>query len=182
MQLDMETLAAQAVAGDRPAMEQLFESIYPLIYRFHMKLCRHPGEAQEHTQAAMLHLVENLHKYRAGPGRFHSWAFKLSYNLFVDHKRRRTVAPMEDALLQAVADPRDSTREAELRDETGRLLAVLPEEQRAIVVLRYYLDQSYEEIARALGISEKRVKWRLHDAMEKMRRNGKEAEVYATAT
>lgn len=177
--MNLEALAVDATLGDRAAMERLLEGVYPMVYRFYLKLSRSGMEAQELTQCAMLKLIENLHKYRAGSGRFQSWVFRLSYNLFIDQRRKRSPTPMEDTLLHLLPDTRDGTKEMEGRDAVTRMLAPLPEELRAMVILRYYMELSYTEIARALGTSEKRVKWRLHDAMEQLRKSVKEENHHA---
>ena len=54
-------------------------------------------------------------------------------------------------------------------DLKKRALAALDDESRAMVVLRYFRDMSYADIARALSVTTVRVKWRLHDALQKLR-------------
>lgn len=175
MLLNLEALAALAQTGDRAALSQLMESMYPLMYRFSLKLCRSPADAQEYTQCTMLKLIENIHKYRAGAGKFTSWAYRVAYNLFLDMNKAKKAVPMEDALLHSMVDggaakPDAAALHAERRDEAARLLGCLPDDMRAIVALRYYMDLRYDEIAQALGIPEKKVKWKLHDAKARMRR------------
>ncbi|MDR1620371.1 MAG: sigma-70 family RNA polymerase sigma factor [Clostridiales bacterium] len=173
--MDLEALSRIAMDGDRAALELLLQNIYPLVYRFNIKLLRGTQEAQDLTQAVMVRVIENLHKYRVGPGSFQSWVFRISYNLFVDYTRKHKPVPVRDELLARVADRRDAVRGAELRDEAQRLLLALSREERAMMVMRYYLDLEYKAIAAALGVGEARVKWRLHEAKERMRKYAEEA-------
>jgi RNA polymerase sigma-70 factor (ECF subfamily) len=166
-----EQLAAKAAAGDRAAMEELATRFHTPLTRYYRKLTRHPEDAKDMTQAALIHMIEKIHKYRAGQGhKFSSWLFKLAYNLFIDEVRRKKPPPIEAEALQRIPYGKDEHACVDSRDQITGLLATLSDELRSIVVLRYYVDMGYDEIGRVMGCSSKRVKWRLHDAMEKLRK------------
>ncbi|GAA2611842.1 SigE family RNA polymerase sigma factor [Dactylosporangium fulvum] len=84
--------------------------------------------------------------------------------------RRRTEPVADHALLdRAEPDPGDDVAR---RDLVERLLAGLPPQQRAALVLRYLLDQTDEEIAQALGCSTGTVRSHLSLARSVLRRSG----------
>ncbi len=166
-----EQLAARAAVGDRSAMEELAIRFHPPLYRYYLKLARHPEDAKDLAQTALMRMIEKVHKYRDGSGnKFSSWLFKLAYHLFIDETRRKKPAPIEAETLERVADDADAHALTDDRGQVEALLRALDTEMRSMVILRYYIELSYDEIARAMGTSPQRVKWRLHDALEKLRK------------
>jgi RNA polymerase sigma-70 factor (sigma-E family) len=82
-------------------------------------------------------------------------------------QRRRTAPTGDDAVLdRAAADPADAVID---RAEVARLLAALPSQQKAAVVLRYLMDESDEQIAAALGCSTGTVRSHLSRARATLR-------------
>jgi RNA polymerase sigma-70 factor, ECF subfamily len=77
--------------------------------------------------------------------------------------------PLGDVLAAPEPAPLDAALEAETRTAVWEALGELPPEQRAVVVLRYYLELSEGEMADALHIPKGTVKWRLHAARERLR-------------
>ncbi len=164
-----EQLAALAAQGNRMALSQLAERYHERLFRFYYK-CAGPNMAADMAQAALLRLVERVHRYRAGPQPFSAWLFTLAYRLFIDETRKKRPLPLPYEDIRRIAGGREESAAAVERQEAQRLLRTLKPDLRAMVVLRYYMDQSYEEIATAMGTSAVRVKWRLHDALERMRK------------
>jgi RNA polymerase sigma-70 factor (sigma-E family) len=81
---------------------------------------------------------------------------KMVLNQYVDERRRwsnRMIRPTRSGMLPETAAP-DGQRRVDDRTELGALLVTLPRQQRAAVVLRYYLDLSDSDIADALGCSQ----------------------------
>ena len=93
-----------------------------------------------------------------------------------DEVRRRFLAlPLEEVpFLEWIADmgtgPEQSALEGEQQDEIQGYLQQLPAKYRAVIVLRYWYDFSYEEIATALNLTPALVKARLHRARELLAR------------
>ncbi|HET6953136.1 MAG TPA: sigma-70 family RNA polymerase sigma factor [Acidimicrobiales bacterium] len=96
------------------------------------------------------------------------WVYRVAINQARNRGRRRKVewarrpaplapGPGADTVADTVADP-----------AIAAAVALLPVEQRAVVVLRFYLDWSTEEVARALDIAEGTVKSRLHRALRRL--------------
>lgn len=169
--LSEDLLARRAAQGDRSAMEELAAAYHAPLNRYFLKLSRDAEDARDLTQIALIRMIEKIHLYRAGPGgRFAAWLFKVAYHVFIDETRRKRPPPAAAEMLERLPDPYDGHGRAEDRVQIERLLARLNDELRSMVILRYYVDLDYEDIGRAMGCSAKRVKWRLHDALEKMRR------------
>jgi len=97
--------------------------------------------------------------------------------LAIDQLRRRRflALPLEDVpFLEWIVDrgisPEQSALEGEQQDEIQVYLQRLPGKYRAVIVLRYWYDFSYEEIARTLDLTPPLVKARLHRARELLAR------------
>jgi RNA polymerase sigma factor (sigma-70 family) len=95
------------------------------------------------------------------------WLFRVALNRARRQLRRN---PLERLYLLTTTAPRDREFEEALnRVETGRLLSLLTERQRAVVVARYYLGLSQAEIAALLGIQRGTVGATITHALAKMR-------------
>ena len=94
-------------------------------------------------------------------------------------RRRRFIAlPLDNVpFLEWIADvgagPEQSAIQGEVADEMQKVLDALPAKYRAVLVLRYWYDFSYEEIANALSLTPALVKARLHRARELVARTMK---------
>ena len=93
-----------------------------------------------------------------------AWLFKVLGNLCIDHLRRGERSP------EAVVDVTDGTAEqAALRVDLADALAHLSPRQQEVVVLRYVIDLTEEDVAITLGMSPGAVKTHLHRATTKLR-------------
>ena len=100
--------------------------------------------------------------------RFTTWLFQIAVNLCRDWHRRTPPEPHDPDTLDAPSPDTSERRAAAL--DAARLLAELPEAQRAAVLLRYYHDLPEDEVAEALGCPRGTVKSRLHNAMTTLKR------------
>ena len=123
-----------------------------------------------------------------GGCRLSTWLYAILLHRFQKHLRRArsrlpslASIPTRDPdlrqigeVLARVPDPAETGSEAACRAETGdrlrRAVAELPEEHRAVLLLRFFEDATLEEIGAALGIPLGTVKSRLHHGLEKLRR------------
>jgi RNA polymerase sigma-70 factor (ECF subfamily) len=100
--------------------------------------------------------------------KFEAWFSRILINTCRDRLRRRTRARhiVNAAAPEPVADP---ARAALDRDVLGRALAALAPDLRIVVVLRYWMDLTVDDIAERLGIPAGTVKSRLHSSMRQLR-------------
>lgn len=93
------------------------------------------------------------------------WVFRVAVNCGLNRHRRRRL----ERLRPLRPDPRPPPDLDEVADPAmARALARLPVEQRAVVILRYHLDWTVEQVATALDISAGTVKSRLHRALRRL--------------
>ncbi len=164
-----EALAA-AIAGDGGAFAQLVREHQGMVFSVAYNFLRDSARAEELAQETFLHLFRNL-KAIESPAHLVYWLRKVIGHRCIDESRRRTRRGGTVAL-EAVAEPAAERKERDpfLSAALRKMVAALPETQRAVVVLRYQEDMEPGEIASALDIPLNTVKSRLHRGLEFLRR------------
>lgn len=163
---------ASARAGSAAAFTHLVEIYQSPIYNLCYRMLGDPGEAEDAAQESFLRAYSQLHRY--DPGRpFKTWLFAIASHHCIDRLRRRRVIWLgidDEPLLThpALLEPRPGPEQMAVRREeeaaVQALLAELAPKDRCAIVMRYWYDMSYEEIARATGSTASAVKSRLHRA------------------
>jgi len=160
-----EELMGRVAAGDAQALEALCRRHEHGLHRF---LWRHLGgrDVDDVYQETWLRVV------RAAAGfdrrrRFTTWLFQIAVNLCRDWHRHPPPEPYDPATLDRPGP--DSADRSAAAVDAERLLAALPEAQRAAVLLRYYHDLPEAEVAEILGCPRGTVKSRLHHALSTLK-------------
>ena len=161
-------LVEAAQSGDHDAFEALAISIGDRLFAVARLILRDVDRAQEAVQEALVQAWRALPQLR-DPERFDAWMRRLIVNACSDQARREK---RWGAQIRAVPDPEpapDTASGVADRDQLERGFRRLKPEQRAAIVLRYYLDLTVPEVAEALGIPEGTAKSRLHHSMAALR-------------
>jgi RNA polymerase sigma-70 factor, ECF subfamily len=167
-------LVRQALAGDRPAREELVCRWSARVLAFcHARVAdRHVAE--DLAQEALLRGLRGLHTLDA-PEKFGTWLFGIALRVCLDwwKSKQRTEAPFTslsaDQSPDALAGSGRGTTEMEIdrADELRRLMEEvegLSEKHREVLMLYYYQDVTYQELAQMLGVSFATVNARLSQA------------------
>lgn len=152
----------------RRSFERLIRPELTSAYRLAGYLIGDASAAEDAAQEAVLRAWRAFPRLR-DESQFRSWFQRIVANVCHDQMRRRRViafAPLDDP----PPEPADPFRSSLDRIALGRALATLTPEHRAVVVLRYLLDLTNEEIADRLRIPNGTVKSRLHYAFVALRR------------
>ncbi len=164
----------QARKGDQGAFAKLVEAYQSPVYNLAYRMLGTPNEAEDAAQETFLRAYTHLDTYDASR-KFSSWILSIASHHCVDRLRRRrgnTVSMEEIMSWRWVPDdlprPEEQTVQHEDRAVIRRLLDQLPAPYRLVIVLRYWHDLSYEEIAGVTHTTESAVKSRLHRAREMM--------------
>ncbi len=165
-------LIAAAAEGDDDAFTQIVERYQKPVYNLCYRLLQNHGDAEDASQEAFMKAYGALSKY--DPQRpFISWLLAITYNQCIDQLRRRRLTWVGLEALFDRSDPRSPSPEvaAEAGDEAEGVqiaLSTLGAKDRAVVVLRYWYDYSYDEIAETLSLTNSAVKSRLHRARREL--------------
>jgi RNA polymerase sigma-70 factor, ECF subfamily len=165
----------RARRGDQQAFARLVEAYQGPVYNLAYRMLGNATEAEDATQETFVRVYTKLHTYQ--PDRkLSSWVFSIASHYCIDRLRRRSHTsflsldedPLVTVLPSGEQGPEDSALRTETRDEIQELVAQLPPAYRVPLILRYWQDMSYQEIADVLGLSVQAVKSRLHRARLQM--------------
>jgi RNA polymerase sigma-70 factor (ECF subfamily) len=181
--MDVDPNVVRAVQRGEPgAMDQIIRATYAAVYALCLRLLMDPADAADATQEVYLRVMRSVLGFRAESS-FGTWLHRVTVNVCATALRRRGdvrargqvagprafAAPDSDDLLASSDDTESRVSE---RDEARRVAAAiagLPEDARAVVLLRDVEGLSTKEAAAVLGISENTVKVRLHRAHARLR-------------
>jgi RNA polymerase sigma-70 factor, ECF subfamily len=140
------------------------------VRNFLRKLAADPVEADDLSQEAFLHAWDKLQTY-SGRGSFIGWLLKVAYTTFLQSKRKskRYAEVMDEVGHVAELESRSYTQSAEEVTDLDKLLAVLTQEERAILVMSYACGLSHREIGEATGLPIGTIKSVIFRGKEKIR-------------
>jgi len=161
-------LVEAARGGDHEAFEALAIGISGRLYGVARLILRDTHLAEDAVQEALVHAWRDLPRLR-DPERFDAWLRRLLVNACADQGRHRRRWSAEIQIVRAEPAMNDATGSMADRDQLERGFRRLKPEQRAAVVLHFYLGLSLAEVAESLGIPEGTAKSRLHYATETLR-------------
>lgn len=168
-----EVLAA-AQAGAAWALTNVFETLAPAVAGY--LRAQRVDDADDLTSEVFLRVFANIRRFGGAEAAFRSWVFTIAHNRLVDQQRQRsrrpTVVPMDDGQVSGTAGG-DTEDEALVRLGERRvreLLAGLPDDQRAVLLLRVVADLTVEQVAAALGKTPGAVKALQRRALVRLRR------------
>ena len=147
---DIDLVARVVAQQDTAAFGELVRRHQSQVRNFPRKLCRDRELADDLAQDSFLHAWEKLHTY-AGHGSFIGWLLKVAYTTFLQSKRKSS---RYDDILEKMghlAEAGGSTHTVESVElsDLDRFLAVLTEEERALMILSYACGLSHREIGDA---------------------------------
>ena len=170
---DDRYLVARAVsAQDTAAFGELIRRHQSQIRNFLRKLTGDTSFADDLAQDCFLHAWNKLQTF-TGRGSFVGWLLKIAYTTFLQSKRKskRYSEVLDSAGHAAVIEGRSYTNPKDEVHDLGKMLAVLTEEERAIMVMSYACGLSHREIGEATGQPVGTIKSMIHRGKEKIRTN-----------
>jgi len=170
--LEEQLLVARTLRGDQSAFAQLIEQYQTPVYNLAYRMLGNAQDAEDAAQETFLRAYAQLKRY-ARDKKFATWLLSIAAHHCIDRLRRRRFLwlSMEDeiigeSLASELPEPDDEVLRHESEHEIAGLLERLTPANRLVVVLKYWHDQSIEEIAKTTGDSVSAVKVRLHRARQ----------------
>ena len=175
-----EELVARSNGGDPDSFNELIRRWERPIYALAYRQIGREEDARDVCQETFLRAFRALKGFR-GQAKFSSWLYRIAINLCRDWMRRERRTPVmqapEDVDLMDLAAARGPTESIEdriarndLSRAVERAMAVLPDEQRAAIVLKEYHGLTFQEIADLVGCPLSTVKTRLYQGLTVLRR------------
>ena len=174
--MEDQLLVERAQRGDKNAFAQLVETYQTPVYNLAYRMLGNPNDAEDAAQETFLRAYAQLIKFHADQ-KFATWLLSICAHHCIDRLRRPRFlwlsleeGALDDMLASDDPAPGDELLRRESQQEIERLLERLSPANRLVVVLRYWHEQSIEEIAKTTGDSVSAVKVRLHRARQALGR------------
>ncbi len=161
-----QKLVSNAKAGDRNAFESLIRPLFLPAYRLAYGMLRDRGEAEDVVQEAALKAWNRIGDLREAM-EWKSWFFSIVANQCRTVRRSRWWSVLK--LGEPPPAPKDADHDAIVRADLADAINRLSYGDRLALVLRYYMDLSFEEVAATLGISVDAARSRTQRAVRRLR-------------
>lgn len=172
-----EEIVGRVRGGETRQFEELVRRHQDAVYGMARRFVGDASDAEDIAQEAFLRVHRGLEGFK-GDARFSTWLYRITYNLCADWQRRHARADRRPASLEdtAVLEDKRPGFEQGLQDEeqrasVRRAVEALDERYRSVIILLYYQELSYEQIAEVLGVPLKTVETRLYRARRQLRRS-----------
>ncbi|GIN94045.1 RNA polymerase sigma factor SigY [Siminovitchia terrae] len=165
-------LIKEAIKGKDEAFTRLFQDNYAFLYKYLIKLSLYPDVTEDLIQETMIKAYTHLRSFK-GESKFSTWLISIASRLYIDQQRKeiRHRRIFEKARNEAVRKMKwQLSLKGEDWTEDLELFAGLDPELKAPILLRHYYGYSYPEIAKMLRIKEGTVKSRVHNGLNKIRK------------
>lgn len=175
----MADLIEKWQSGDTSAFKALFQQYQGLVFNTAYLMTSNREEAEDILQEVFIAVWKSCHTYNPEKGKLTTWLYRITVNQWLSRKRKKQAPTLswEQAKAEGVDLP--ETRNSELPEELTqsrleyeRLIKAtnsLNSKHRPVLVLRYFNDLSYDEIAQVLGIPLGTVKSRINQAIRTLR-------------
>jgi len=154
-------LIGRVLEGDEVAAQALHSAHYPAVFRLAYLLLQNIDDADDATQEAFIYAFTHLDKYDAGRSPFGSWLKVIVTSRCRDlqRKHRITLVSLQDLTrsghsledLTIAHQPDAMLQKTGLQQSIWAALDQVPGKSRQALILRYYGELSYPQMAKALG-------------------------------
>ena len=148
--------------GDRQAIEGLLFKYEKPVYNAAYRMLNSSQDARDVTQTVFLKVIENLDNYDPRY-KFFSWIYRIALNESINClKKQNRLDPLDREPVSDTIGPEEQTGSEQMSQGMQTALMTIKAEYRTVIVLKHFVDCSYEEIGQILNMPEKKVKSRLY--------------------
>jgi len=160
--------------GRRQAFTELMKRYQERVYWVARRIVGSHDDADDVVQETFVKAYLALGEFR-GDASFFTWIYRIAVNLSLNALRKRQVlnylheSELLSRILPSTDDPGKALENSETESALARAVATLPEKQKAVFVMRYFDEMTYEEIGRVLKTSVGGLKANYFHALRKVR-------------
>lgn len=156
----LNNLAVQAKT-DKESFAELYQHFFPRVYKFLLSKTANSDVSDEIVSQTFLKVYENLSKYDAKKAAFSTWIYQIALNelkMFWRSKKYRGDVEEEldesfDAVAPEFEEPEQKILQAETQEKIRAALEKLPERERKIIEMTYWLNYPPRKIAEVLDLT-----------------------------
>ena len=186
-----EQLVAAYANGDNKAFDALLERHQQRVFSYIYYIVKDRDLADDIFQDTFVKAIMTIRQGRyTENGKFSGWISRIAHNLIIDHFRQlKAENPLstDDEEVNILNDIKladgnieDTISSIELTNDIHALIRELPKSQRQVLVMRYYRNMSFKEIAETTGVSINTALGRMRYAILNLRRIAKEKDIPLT--
>ncbi|MCH5216007.1 MAG: sigma-70 family RNA polymerase sigma factor [Muribaculaceae bacterium] len=187
-----DKLVALYAEGDNKAFDVLLSRHQNRVFTYILRIVKDEDVANDIFQDTFVKAVMTIKQGRyAETGKFSAWISRIAHNLIIDFYRQEKSENLcscdnEELNILNRKDLSESTVEDamvvdQIHTDVKRLIDALPDLQREVLIMRYYKDMSFKEIAEATNVSINTALGRMRYAILNMRRLAEENKIALTA-
>jgi RNA polymerase sigma-70 factor (ECF subfamily) len=171
-----EEIALRVQQGDSEIFGVLVDRYEQKLLRYGRKFLSRPEDVQDIVQDVFIRAYRNIQSFDSTQ-RFNPWIYRIAHNAYLNTMRRNSLAPISvdfDTVLVHFKydDPSESEREQkDMRDLIERSMNDIPAKYREVLILHYFEEMPYKDIADVLQIPVGTVSIRLRRAREALKKN-----------
>ncbi len=157
--------------GDATAFEALFRQYEGLVFKNAYFITGSRLEAEEIVQDVFVSVWKARRAFNPGKGKLTTWMHRITVNKCLERQRKKKpmMVPIENIELPDGEGSEEAVMNREERERVLNAMGSLDGKHRAVLVLRYFNDLSYEEISRTMSIPLGTVKSRIYVAIKTLR-------------
>jgi RNA polymerase sigma-70 factor, ECF subfamily len=155
--------------GDRDAFDALVQAHGRHVLRYLKGLSGSGNDAEDLLQDAFCEAYKSIKGFRDGTP-FRPWILTIAYRCWVHVRRKKRLPLQGPEALGGIAAVSIAPSSPDLKEAVNNAVAQLPEEQRAVFLLRFGEGLSHAEIAEIVETEEPTVRWRLFRARQTMKK------------
>lgn len=187
-----EQLVAAYAKGDNQSFDILLRRHQERVFNYVLSIVRDPDTANDIFQETFIKAITTIKQGRyMETGKFAAWITRIAHNLIIDYYRQERSGNMTSADDETAnvlnrkefsdENIEDILVDEQIRADVRRIVAILPNNQREVLEMRYYRDMSFKEIAEATQVSINTALGRMRYAILNLRRIVKENNISLTS-
>ena len=190
--IDDDQLVMRYVDGDSAAFDVIVDRYKDRIFTYILRIVKDEVLADDLFQETFVKVITTVSQRRYTPGgRFSQWIYRIAHNCIIDHYRRvknENLQSTDDGDMPVLnrkqyseATVEDAMIDNQTKSDIHKLIRALPANQREVLVMRYYRDMSFKEIAEATKVSINTALGRMRYALINIRRMAEENNIALSA-
>lgn len=156
-ELQDQELVSLYIQGNESCLEDLITRHKKRVFSYIMMIVRDRHLAEDVFQDTFIKVIQTLKRGTYNDeGKFLPWVLRIAHNLIIDHFRRVKRMPVINGgddfdifsiLTLSQVNAEDKLTKRQIRSDVRKAIENLPIEQREVLIMRYYIDMSFKEIA-----------------------------------
>lgn len=166
----LSELVKKAQQGEKASYGEIYNLFIKKIYRFIYYSVNEKQLAEDLTQNTFLKAWISLGNFSFGKGTFQAYLFTIARNLVIDYQRRKKELSIDENWDISSADNlEDQIEKEEEKEKVKMILDNLEDDERRLIILRYFEELEFEEIAQVLNKNSGTLRVRVHRILKKLK-------------